>query len=31
MTVSTDEQLLIDGLVRPKYIAIKCNFNDILK
>jgi hypothetical protein len=30
-SVSTDEQLPEDGLVRPKHVAIKCDFNDILK
>jgi hypothetical protein len=25
--VSIDEQLPEDGLVRPKHVAIKCNFN----
>jgi hypothetical protein len=29
--VSIDEQLPEDGLVRPKHVAIKCDFNDILK
>jgi hypothetical protein len=31
MAVSTDEQLPVDGFVRPKHIEIKCDFNDILK
>jgi hypothetical protein len=30
-TVSIDEQLPEDGLVRPKHVAIHCDFNDILK
>jgi hypothetical protein len=29
--VSTGEQLPEDGLVRPKHIAIECDFNGILK
>jgi hypothetical protein len=29
--VLADEQLPDDGLVRPKHIAIICDFNDILK
>jgi hypothetical protein len=29
--VSIDEQLAEDGLVRPKHVAIKCDFDDILK
>jgi hypothetical protein len=31
VAVSTDEQLPEDGLVRLKHVAIKCDFNDILK
>jgi hypothetical protein len=30
-TVSISEQLPEDGLVWPKYVVIKCDFNDILK
>jgi hypothetical protein len=29
--VSNSEQLPEDGLVRPKHVAIKCDFNEILK
>jgi hypothetical protein len=29
--VSTGEQLSEDDLVRPKYVAIECDFNVILK
>jgi hypothetical protein len=29
--ILTDEQLPEDGIVRSKYIAIKYDFNDILK
>jgi hypothetical protein len=29
--VSNDEQFPEDGLVRPKHVAIICDFNDILK
>jgi hypothetical protein len=31
VAVSVGEQLPEDGLVRPKYVAIKNNFIDILK
>jgi hypothetical protein len=30
-TVAIGEQLPEDGLVRPKHVAIECNFNGILK
>jgi hypothetical protein len=29
--VSIDEQLAEGGLVRPKHVPFKCDFNDILK
>jgi hypothetical protein len=29
--VSIGEQLPEDGLIRPKHVAIRCDFNDILK
>jgi hypothetical protein len=29
--VSIDEQLPEDSLVRPKHVAIVCDFNDVLK
>jgi hypothetical protein len=29
--VSVSEQLPEDGLVRWKYVSVKCDFNDILK
>jgi hypothetical protein len=29
--VSINEQFPEDDLVRPKHVAIKCDFNDILK
>jgi hypothetical protein len=29
--VSNYEQFSEDGLVRPKHVAIKCDFNNILK
>jgi hypothetical protein len=31
VALSTGEQLPEDGLVKPKHIAIKYDFNDILK
>jgi hypothetical protein len=31
VAVSVDEQLPEDGLVRLKHVAIRCDFNDILK
>jgi hypothetical protein len=31
MAISIGEQLHEDGFVRPKHVAIKCDFNDILK
>jgi hypothetical protein len=30
-TVLFSEQLPEDGLVKPKHVAIECDFNDILK
>jgi hypothetical protein len=31
VAVSIGEQLPEDGLVRPKHVAIECDFNGILK
>jgi hypothetical protein len=30
-TTSTGEQFPGDGIVKPKHVTIKCDFNDILK